>query len=76
MVKKSITVDSDAYERLDRARFENESFSQTIRRLIPNRHPDPKPFDLEAWLRQLAAIELSDEFYDAVEQQIAERNRR
>ena len=44
MATKTITIDVDAYDRLKRVQRPTESFSQTIKRVVP------RPLDLEAWL--------------------------
>lgn len=62
MATKSITIDLEAYERLRAARQANESFSQTIKRVVP------KPLDVEAWLEKARANPLSQETVDAVEE--------
>ena len=67
MATKSITIDLEAYERLKAARRENESFSQTIKRVVP------KPFDVEAWLKRASENPLSQETIDAVEERLRER---
>jgi predicted CopG family antitoxin len=50
MASRKISIDSEAYERLVRARREGESFSRVIKRVVP------KPVDLEAWFREMDAI--------------------
>ena len=66
---KNITVDLVAYNRLKKARKKGESFSQAIKRLVP------EPFDFDAWLKELEANPFTDEFVRAVEEQIANRRR-
>ena len=49
MATKTISIDIEAYLRLRTSNKEGESFSEAIKRLVPN------PFDLKKWLRELAA---------------------
>ena len=67
---ETISIDLEAYERLKQVQRENESFSQTIKRVIR------PPFDLDAWLRGTSKLQLSKEAITAIEQQIAGRRRR
>jgi predicted CopG family antitoxin len=67
MATKTISVDLEAYRRLKSVQKENESFSQTIKRVIR------KPVDLEALFSWLNSDPLSPEAVAAVEQQIAQR---
>ena len=67
MATKTISVDLEAYRRLKSVQKENESFSQTIKRVVR------KPVDLEALFARLAKDPLSAEAVEAVEQQIAQR---
>src|SRR5687767_7467805 len=67
MATKTISIDLEAYERLKSVQKENESFSQTIKRVIR------KPIDVEQWLASLGKDPMSDEAIDAVEQVIAQR---
>ncbi len=50
MATKTISIDTDAYDRLKVAQKENESFSQTIKRVVP------KPIDLDQWYAELDAL--------------------
>jgi hypothetical protein len=67
---KSITIDLEAYERLSQAKQTNESFSQTIKRVVR------PPFDFDAWLKRLRRARLSPQATAAVERQIADRRKR
>ncbi|KPK76275.1 MAG: hypothetical protein AMJ79_07280 [Phycisphaerae bacterium SM23_30] len=60
MVKKTIIIDNEAYERLQAVRKENESFSQVIKRIVP------KPFDLKAFLKELDKHPMSREACEAI----------
>lgn len=63
----TIVIDDEAYHRLVTAKREEESLSQTIKRVVP------PPLDVEAWLKKLESDPASDEFVAAVEQQVANR---
>jgi len=67
MATKTISVDLEAYRRLKSVQKENESFSQTIKRVVR------KPVDLESLFARLNNDPLSPEAVAAVEQQIAQR---
>jgi predicted CopG family antitoxin len=67
MAVKTITIDIEAYERLKRAKKKDESFSQTIKRIVP------KPFDMSAWLRKVDRMGVSDQVLDAVEEEVTRR---
>lgn len=69
MATKTISVDLEAYARLKSAQEPNESFSQTIKRVVK------KPFDYKSFLKGIAKARLSPEAVDAVEQVIAARRR-
>ena len=68
MAVKTITIDTEAYDRLKKAKLKNESFSETIKRVVP------EPFDLEAWFRRLEENPLSDDALDAIEEEVARRD--
>ena len=70
MATKLISVDLEAYQRLDSVQRANGSFSQTIKRVIRS------PFDVDAWLRRIRRGGLSEEALDAVEDQVRRRRRR
>ncbi|MGB7159392.1 MAG: antitoxin VapB family protein [Tepidisphaeraceae bacterium] len=67
MATKTITIDMEAYKRLKAVQKENESFSQTIKRVVW----DPKRF--LKWLHDPTREPMSDEAVKAVEQVIAAR---
>ena len=69
MATKTITIDLEAYERLRSVRHDNESFSQAIKRVVK------PPFDFKAWLRNLDKLSISEQAADAIEAQIASRDR-
>jgi len=68
MATKSITIDLEAYERLSAARRDNESFSQVIKRTVP------RPFDLDAYLKELEEHPMSDKAADAIEEHVRRRH--
>jgi predicted CopG family antitoxin len=67
MATKTSSVDVEAYERLKSVQKDNESFSQTIKRVIR------KPIDFDQWLKSIEKSPLSDEAVEAVEQVISQR---
>src|SRR3972149_2588712 len=64
---KTISIDSEAYERLRSVRQENESFSQTIKRVVK------PPFDYAAFRKKVENFSLSDKAVEAIEQPIEDR---
>jgi predicted CopG family antitoxin len=69
MAVKTITIDIEAYERLRSVRKPNESFSQTIKRVVQ------KPFDLDAWLKRVGENPLSPQTVKAIEQEVKNRRK-
>ncbi len=69
MASKNISIDLEAYERLRSVRRDNESFSQTIKRVVK------PPFDFEAFRRQVQESPLSDKAIEAIEEHIEQRHR-
>ncbi|HVT89975.1 MAG TPA: antitoxin VapB family protein [Tepidisphaeraceae bacterium] len=69
MATKTISIDMEAYRRLKSVQQANESFSQTIKRVVP------KPFGLEKWLKMMDQMGegFSKEFVDAVEHVVEDR---
>ena len=67
MATKTISIDTEAYERLKKRKKEGESFSEAIKRLVP------KPFDLDKWFADLAKNPASDQFIEAVERVVTDR---
>jgi len=70
MATKTITIDMEAYRKLKAVQKKDESFSQTIKRVVW----DPNAF-LKV-LEESAKDPLSDEAVEAVEQVIAARGSR
>ncbi len=67
MATKTISIDIEAYNRLKGVKKENESFSQTIKRVVR------KPFDYAKWIADIRKNPMSAEAIEAVEQVIANR---
>jgi predicted CopG family antitoxin len=70
MATKTITVDLEAYGRLRKAKQGNESFSETIKRVVK------APPDLDAIMRETAQHPFSDGYVAAVERVVATRRKR
>jgi predicted CopG family antitoxin len=67
MATKTITIDTEAYGRLKSVKRENESFSQTIKRVVR------EPVDFRRWLAEIERDPLSDDAVNAVERVVSER---
>ena len=67
MAVKTITIDVEAYRRLKKAKKPNESFSQAIKRIVPER------ISMDDWLKSLEGHSFSEKYVDAVEHQVRQR---
>jgi predicted CopG family antitoxin len=70
MATKTISIDVDAYERLKSVQKADESFSQTIKRVVR------KPTDLKVWFSAMDRSPMSRRAVAAVSGRIAQRARR
>jgi len=64
MGTKNITIDLEAYKRLKAHKRDDESLSQTIKRLVK------PPFDLDAYIERIQKDPISKEAAEAVEEQV------
>jgi predicted CopG family antitoxin len=67
---KTITIDIEAYRRLKSVQQDNESFSQTIKRVVH------KPLDFKQWLASIEKDPLSEKAVAAVERVVSSRRDR
>lgn len=70
MAVKNITIDIEAYDRLKNVKKPNESFSQTIERVVP------KPFDWNGWLTKMDEVQFSPDMVSAIEGHVSGRRGR
>jgi predicted CopG family antitoxin len=69
MATKRITVDLEAYHRLKSVQRDHESFSETIKRVVP------PPLNFEAFRRRLEGLSLSENAAQAIEEQVGRRHK-
>jgi predicted CopG family antitoxin len=67
MATKTISIDLEAYDRLQKMKKPDESFSQVIKRVLPER------VDLDRWFSEVSGVPLGSEASSAVEQQVRQR---
>ncbi len=69
MATKTISIDEEAYKRLKCIQKSNESFSQTIKRVIR------PPLSVDQWLKKIDGRQMGRTSITAVEKQVAQRRR-
>ena len=70
MATKTITIDLEAYRRLKKQKKSDESFSQVIKRMVP------EPVALDAWFNSMGRTPLSDQAATSIEEKIKDRSRK
>ncbi len=69
MATKTISIDTDAYNRLKSVQKENESFSNVIKRMIW------QPLAFQQMLKRIEKDPLSESAVEAIEKVVAQRNK-
>ncbi len=67
MATKTISIDLEAYRRLKNVQKENESFSQAIKRLVPER------VDYNQWLKAISAIPIDEKLVTELDRVVQSR---
>ncbi len=80
MLRKTITIDMEAYARLKQNQLPKESISQVIKRLFKapprNKRMIKTSKDLDAWLKKFAQHPMSEKTARAIEDQVSGRLQR